>query len=77
MNQLCIPADDLVSWNDTSAQKWHAFAGAHPQLLTLPCDVRQSGTAAHLLQHIVAVELRYSQRLASQPETDASECFKV
>ncbi len=70
MNQLFIPVEDLVSWNDTSAQKWRSFISTHPDLLTLPCDIRESGTAAHLLQHVVAVELRYAQRLASEPETD-------
>lgn len=66
---LSIPAEDLLTWNDSSAGKWRAFSSAHPELLAIPCDIRESGTVAHLLQHIVAVELRYAQRLASQPET--------
>ncbi len=70
---LSIPADDLLTWNDISARKWRDFANAYPELLALPCDIRQSGTADHLLQHIVAVELRYAQRLASQPETDYAD----
>ena len=70
---LSIPAEDLLAWNDSSAQKWQAFANAHPELLALPCDIRQSGTAAHLLQHIVAVELRYAQRLASEPQSDYAD----
>ncbi len=67
---LSIPADDLLTWNDTSARKWRDFTNANPALLALPCDIRDAATAAHLLQHIVAVELRYAQRLAGQPETD-------
>ncbi len=67
---LSIPAEDLLTWNDTSARRWRDFTSANPALLALPCDIRDSGTAAHLLQHIVAVELRYAQRLAGQPETD-------
>ena len=70
---LSISAEDLLKWNDVSANKWHAFSNAHPELLALPCDIRQSGTAAHLLQHIVAVELRYAQRLSSHPETDYND----
>ena len=70
MPPLSLPAEDLLAWNELTTGQWHAFTSAHPQILKLPCDIRQSGTVAHLLQHIVAVELRYAERLASQPETD-------
>ncbi len=73
MNDPTLAATDLIAWNDVSAQHWHRFATAHPDLLDLPCDIPESGTAAHLLQHVVAVELRYAQRLASQPETEYSD----
>jgi len=66
---LSIPADDLLRWNDTTALHWRDFLLAHPEILSLPCDVRNSQTVADLLQHIVAVELRYAQRLASLPES--------
>ncbi len=67
---LSIPAEDLLTWNDTSARKWRDLIHTHTGILALPCDIRQSSTAAQLLQHIVAVELRYAERLASLPETD-------
>lgn len=66
---LTIPIDDLLRWNDLTAVHWRDLARAHPEILSLPCDVRESGTAARLLQHIVAVELRYAQRLAAEPES--------
>lgn len=66
---VTIPIDDLIRWNDLTATKWRDFAHAHPELLDLPCDIRNSGDVAHLLQHIAAVELRYAERLAGQPET--------
>jgi uncharacterized damage-inducible protein DinB len=67
---LSIPVEELIRWNDLTALHWRDLARAHPELLSVPCDIRSSGTAAKLLQHIVAVELRYAQRLASEPESD-------
>jgi len=70
---LAIPADSLILWNDQSAQHWRDFLIANPGLLKVPCDIGRATTIAQLLQHIVAVELRYAQRLASQPESDYAD----
>ena len=43
---------------------------AHPEILDIPCDVVGVSTVGGLLQHIVAVELRYAERLAGLPATD-------
>jgi uncharacterized damage-inducible protein DinB len=66
---LTIPAEDLLRWNDETAIHWRDLVRAHPEILSIPCDVRASGTVARVLQHIVAVELRYAERLSSLPET--------
>ena len=60
---------ELLRWNDVTSGHWRDLLRAHPDLLALPCDVRNSGDVAHFLQHIVAVELRYAQRLAGEPES--------
>jgi uncharacterized damage-inducible protein DinB len=39
----------------------------------LPCDIMQASTVAQLLQHIVAVELRYAERILGLPETDYAD----
>lgn len=70
---LTIPATDLLRWNDVTTARWVAFLNANPEILALSCDIRNSQTVAQLLQHIVAVELRYAQRLASQPESDYAD----
>lgn len=67
---MLIPVDDLIRWNDLTATHWRDLLRAHPEALSLPCDIRGSQTVAQALQHIVAVELRYAERLASSPETD-------
>jgi uncharacterized damage-inducible protein DinB len=67
---LSIPAEKLVLWNDLSAQRWHDLMISHPEILAIPCDIRNSQTIAQVMQHIVAVELRYAERLQSVPESD-------
>jgi uncharacterized damage-inducible protein DinB len=70
---LTIPIEELIRWNDQTAIHWRDLARAHPELLSIPCDIRDSGTVAIALQHIVAVELRYAQRLADQPQSTYDE----
>jgi len=41
--------------------------------MDVSCDIGRATTIAQLFQHIVAVELRYAQRLASQPESDYAD----
>ena len=64
-----LSGDALVTWlNDTSA-KWLEFFQAHPEALDFPCGIRESKSVRAFLQHIVAVELRYAERLCDLPET--------
>jgi uncharacterized damage-inducible protein DinB len=69
-------AETLVAWNDTNAQRWHEFILANPTIHMLLCDIRNGKTVADTLQHIVAVELRYAQRLAGLPESPYEEIPK-
>jgi uncharacterized damage-inducible protein DinB len=73
---LTISVENLVAWNDTNAQRWHEFILATPLVLGLPCDIRNGRTVADTFQHIVAVELRYAQRLAGLPESRYEEIPK-
>jgi uncharacterized damage-inducible protein DinB len=73
---LQISAEKLVAWNDVTAQRWHEFILANPIILGLLCDIRNGRTVADTFQHIVAVELRYAQRLAGLPESRYEEIPK-
>lgn len=68
-----LTADELMAWNKRTAEGWRQLATQHPELLAFPCDVRETSTVAGLLQHIVAVELRYTQRLLALPESPYDE----
>jgi uncharacterized damage-inducible protein DinB len=69
MSQPALNAEELLAWNDRTAQTWQLLVEQHPEVLALPCDVYGVSTVGQLLQHIVAVETRYAQRLAAIPET--------
>jgi uncharacterized damage-inducible protein DinB len=65
-----LQAEELMAWNDHCAQQWRAFANANPDVLTVPCDIYRARTVGELLQHIVAAELRYAERLSEMTPTD-------
>ena len=73
---LTVSAENLVNWNDTTAQRWRDFIHANPLVFALPCNIRNGTTVADTLRHIVAVELRYAQRLAGLPESPYEEIPK-
>ena len=72
MAQPALSADEVMAWLETTSMKWKALIEEHPEILAMPCDVMDCGTVAQLLQHIVAVELRYADQLSGQPPTEYS-----
>lgn len=70
MTQPILTAEEVLAWNEKTAQNWRQLLTHHPELLTQPCDIAGTKTVAELLQHIVAVQLRYAERLADLPVSD-------
>jgi uncharacterized damage-inducible protein DinB len=70
MSEPSLSASELITWLETTSTNWRKLLNAHPELLTKPCDVAGVKSVAELLQHIVAVELRYAERLADLPVSD-------
>jgi len=70
MSQPTLTGDDAIAWVETNSAKWRALIAEHPEILAMPCDIMGVNTAGGLLQHIVAVELRFAERLAGLPATD-------
>jgi uncharacterized damage-inducible protein DinB len=68
-----LTAHDLIAWVEKTSTGWRNLLTHHPELLTLPCNIMGVQTVAQLLQHIVAVELRFAQRLADQPVTEYAD----
>lgn len=65
-----IDIQKLLGWNTHTHRAFRDLIYARPEILALPSDIRESTTVGDTLQHIVAAELRYAQRLSAQPETD-------
>jgi uncharacterized damage-inducible protein DinB len=68
-----LTAEETLKWNDTSANQWRRLLHQHPRALSFLCDIRDGRTVADLLQHIVAAELRYAERLHNEPVTDYAD----
>lgn len=69
MSELFLTAQETLNWYETTSNHWRGFLTEHAEILALPCDIANTKTVAELLQHIVAVELRYAERIARLPET--------
>ena len=74
---VALTSQDLLRWNEGTTSIWREHLRSHPELLTYPCDIRGAKTVADLLQHIIAVELRYAERLNSERETPYEEIPNV
>jgi uncharacterized damage-inducible protein DinB len=67
---VAITAEELQEWVENMSSRWRKLLSTHPEILSFPCDIRETSTVAQLLQHIVAVELRYAERLNELPQTE-------
>ena len=70
MTEPALTASEVFAWLEKTSTNWRKLLEAHSEILAMPCDVAGVTTVAALLQHIVAVELRYAERLAGLPATD-------
>ncbi len=70
MTQPILTAEEILDWNEKTAQGWRQLLTSHPELLTQACDIAGTKNVAELLQHIVAAQLRYAERLAALPISD-------
>jgi uncharacterized damage-inducible protein DinB len=70
MSNLALTAEETLAWHEANSAAWKKLLTEHPEALSFTCDIAQTKTIGELLQHIVAVELRYAERLANLPATD-------
>jgi len=69
MSEPSLSAEEMLAWNDRTAKTWRDLVEHDPGVLLLECDIYGVSTVGQLLQHIVAVETRYAQRLSGAAET--------
>ena len=70
MSMPNLTAEEVLAWLEKTSAGWRELLQQNPTLLNAPCDIAGNKTVGGLLQHIVAVELRYAERLAGLPATD-------
>jgi uncharacterized damage-inducible protein DinB len=70
MNEPALSATEMLAWLERTSDGWRGLIASRPETLAMPCDVMNVVTVGGLMQHIVAVELRYAERLAGLPATD-------
>ncbi len=66
---VALTGTELQEWVEQMSRGWKKLISEHPEILSFPCDIRETRNVAELLQHIVAVELRYAERLNEMPQT--------
>ena len=59
MTQPILSAEEILAWNEKTAQGWRQLLTTHPELLTQPCDIAGTKTVAELLQHIIAAQMYF------------------
>jgi uncharacterized damage-inducible protein DinB len=64
-----LTLEELLSWNEQSANYWKSHLEANPSLLQLPCGIGGAANVQEFIRHIWGAELRWCERLAGTPET--------
>jgi uncharacterized damage-inducible protein DinB len=70
MSVCALTCAEMLAYNQDSANRWERWLVRNPAALDVPCDVMNVGTVRMLVQHIFAVELRFSQRLMDEAPAD-------
>jgi uncharacterized damage-inducible protein DinB len=64
-----ITLEELLAWNEQSADYWKSHLDANPNLLELPCGIGGTADVLAFVRHIWGAELRWCERLAGVNET--------
>jgi uncharacterized damage-inducible protein DinB len=61
---------ELLDYSAEESNQWRDFFTQHPGALEVPCDIAGTKTVRELVLHIVAVQMRYAERLLNMPITE-------
>lgn len=67
-----LSTDELLNYCAGETQAWHDWFKKNPAALDINTDIAGGKSVRNVVQHIVGVELRYSERLLGLPVTDMS-----
>lgn len=76
--------DEWIRHNAAETRHWQRWFAEHPQALDVPIDIAQTTKVREFVLHVIAVDLRYAERLNGQEVTpyekmpqDADELFAL
>ncbi len=61
---------ELLDYCAEENNRWRDFFKQHPDALELPCDIAGTKSVCEVVLHIVAVQMRYAERLLNMPITE-------
>jgi uncharacterized damage-inducible protein DinB len=61
---------ELLDYSAEESNHWRDFFAQHPDALDEPCDIAGTKTVREVVLHIVAVQMRYAERLLNMPITE-------
>jgi uncharacterized damage-inducible protein DinB len=61
---------ELLDYSAEESNHWRDFFKKRPDALDLPCDIAGTKTVREVVLHIVAVQMRYAERLLNMPVTE-------
>jgi uncharacterized damage-inducible protein DinB len=64
-----VTLEELLEWNEQSADYWNSHLQVNRNLLELPCGIGGAANVQEFVRHIWGADLRWAQRLAGIPET--------
>jgi uncharacterized damage-inducible protein DinB len=64
---------ELLDYSSEETNHWRDWFRKNPKALDLPCDIAGAKTVREVVLHIVAVQMRYAERLLNQPITEYEE----
>ncbi len=70
MSVCALTCAEMLAHNQEQTERWQQWLEQTPAALDVPCDIMNTGSVRMLVQHIFAVELRFSQRLLGQPPVE-------
>ena len=64
--QAALSFSELLQYTESECRHWHEWLKKNPSALDVPTDIAETKNVRQLVLHIVAVDLRYAQRLLGE-----------
>lgn len=73
IDRCALGYETLLEFTSGEQHRWHDWFAVNPNAWSVPFATGRMATIGGVVQHIFAVEMRYTQRLRREPVTDWNE----